>query len=175
MRKIELVNRNDWTELFNKESQVLCDIIGDCIHKVHHIGSTAINNILAKPVIDIILEVNSLEALDSHNQKMTDVGYTPMGEFGIEGRRFFTKGGDDRTHHIHAFIINDPNIIRHLAFRDYLNNNSELAEEYEKLKVTLQSKFATSPQEYSIGKNDLIQSLESKAMAWYKVQNKEFT
>ena len=49
-----------------------------------------------------------------------------MGEFGIEGRRYYRKGGHDRTHQIHAFKVGDSNILRHIAFRDYLRHHPEV-------------------------------------------------
>ncbi|MGP2917608.1 GrpB family protein [Serratia nematodiphila] len=60
--------------------------------------------IITIPTIDILLEVESLPALDSLNDRMRDMGYTPRGENGIAGRRYYIKGNGKRTHHVHAFI-----------------------------------------------------------------------
>lgn len=60
--------------------------------------------IITIPTIDILLEVESLPALDSLNDRMRDMGYTPRGENGIAGRRYDIKGNGKRTHHVYAFI-----------------------------------------------------------------------
>lgn len=61
----------------------------------------------AKPVIDMLLEVVSLSDLDRLDHVMVDLGYRPRGENGIARRRYYTKGGDARTHHLHAFVVGD--------------------------------------------------------------------
>ena len=75
----------------------------------------------AKPIIDIMPVVRDISLVDAHNKEFEALGYDCRGEFGIPGRRFFTKGGDNRTHHIHIFeLSNQTDIQRHLAVRDYL-------------------------------------------------------
>lgn len=89
---------------------------------VHHIGSTAITGIQAKPIIDLLVEVQCLTQVDEQNLPMEQLGYEVMGDFDIPGRRFFRKNNQDgiRTHHIHIFNHNSAQIKRHLAFRDYM-------------------------------------------------------
>ena len=73
----------------------------------------------AKPVIDILPVVRDLEAVDALNRRFEAAGYECMGEFGIKGRRYYRKGGEERTHQIHIFAAaNGKEIRRHLAFRD---------------------------------------------------------
>lgn len=134
-RVIEVIDyQAKWPELFADECELFKTHLGDTVVKVHHIGSTAVVGLAAKPVIDIILEVTSLVDLDSQQTLMTELGYTAKGENGIAGRRFFTKGGDARSHHVHAFERGDRHTKRHIAFRDYLRRNSELAHQYGLIK-----------------------------------------
>lgn len=74
--------------------------------------------------------------MDSLNQAMEGVGYTVRGENGILNRRYFTKGGSQRSHHIHAFTTGDAQIIKHLAFRDYLIKHNDVAIQYALMKKT---------------------------------------
>ena len=138
VRKLVLEAYNpDWPHLFEKEAKQLSEVFGEILVNIHHIGSTSIPMTCAKPVIDILVEVTNIESVDSRNPMLIELGYVPRGEAGIEGRRYFRKGGDERTHHIHAHEVGSPHIERHLNFRDYLRAHPEIAKEYCQLKKRL--------------------------------------
>lgn len=119
MRKIAVVPYDEkWPQLFEAESLLIKTVLGGVAENVHHIGSTSVPGLSAKPVIDILLEVSDISALD--NSAMTRVGYIARGENGITDRQYFIKGGDRRSHQVHAFAVGDIQVLRHLAFRDYL-------------------------------------------------------
>ena len=118
MRKIEVVPYNsEWPVLFEKEKKALLDLDIPTILGIHHIGSTAVEDLAAKPIIDILLEVDCLESLDQSQKKIEELGYESFGEFGIVGRRYYRKGKNIRSHQIHAFLASDPHSSRHIAFR----------------------------------------------------------
>lgn len=126
MRKVTLVAYDEqWPDLFETESSMLQITIGKVISRIHHIGSTSVPGLAAKPVIDILMEVVSLNELDNLNAAMERAGYTARGENGIQNRRYFTKGEDQRSHQVHAFALGDAQIVKHLAFRDYLIKKQE--------------------------------------------------
>jgi GrpB-like predicted nucleotidyltransferase (UPF0157 family) len=134
---------------------------------VHHVGSTAVPDIFAKPIIDILVEVQCVGRIDEFNQEMIEQGYLPKGEFGISGRRFFIKGDEERrSHHIHVFQTGDPAIERHLAFRDYMIAHPEEAQAYGCLKQELAREFPHDIDSYMAGKNDFIKEIERKAHTW---------
>jgi len=166
MRIIELKQENNWIEKIADEANQLKMKLGDVVIEIHHIGSTAIPGIFAKPTIDIILEVNNIADLDEKATILEELGYDAKGEFGVTGRRYFQKGGDNRTHHMHAFASGSKEIARHLLFRDYLRAHKHKANEYETLKLNLATKFKFSPEEYAQGKNELIEKLENEALVW---------
>ena len=119
MRVIEVVpHRPEWFTSFAEEAARISQGLNKTLVRIHHIGSTAIPGLAAKPIIDILLEVSSLAELDEAAPSLAALDYEAKGAFGIERRRYFQKGGDARTHQIHAFAIDDPHIVRHLAFRD---------------------------------------------------------
>jgi GrpB-like predicted nucleotidyltransferase (UPF0157 family) len=165
VRKIEVVPYNpDWPSLFKMEADRLGAILGQEAVAIHHIGSTAIPNIRAKPIIDILVEVQDIEKVDDFNTEMIRQGYRPQGEFGIPGRRFFIKGPDDaRTHHIHVFQTGHPEVQRHLDFRDYMVTHPEEAQAYSRLKETLAQRFPEDIEGYVAGKDGFIKDIDRKA------------
>lgn len=91
------------------------------------------------------------------NQAMERAGYTVRGENGISNRRYFTKGENQRCHHIHAFTTGDAQIIKHLAFRDYLIRNNDIATQYALMKKNAMLLCENDPHQYSIYNADFIQ------------------
>ncbi|MCT8140260.1 GrpB family protein [Anaerobacillus sp. CMMVII] len=169
MRRVEVLPYSvEWLEMFQEESEKLRDLFENEILNVYHIGSTAIPNIKAKPVIDIMVEVTNIGEVDKFNNKMEQLGYEVMGEYGISKRRFFIKGGDNRTHHVHIYEEGNEEIVRHLAFRDYMIAHPEEAMKYSELKLTLAEKFPTNIAKYIEGKNNYIKAIDDKTETWRK-------
>jgi len=87
-----------------------------------------------------------ISMIDVFNHAMMDSGYQPRGEYGILGRRFFTKNtAGSRTHHIHIYQVEHQEIARHLRFRDYLRTHPEDSLAYSQLKKALVEKFCNDP------------------------------
>ena len=127
-----------WPLLFRKEADAISRILGDNLVLIHHIGSTSVPFLAAKPIIDIMPVVKDLSDVDAVSEEFVKLGYEYLGEFGIKGRRYLRKGGQKRTHQIHIFQMeDDTNILRHLAFRDYLRSHRDVAMEYAELKKDL--------------------------------------
>ena len=165
--EVRVVQYNpDWVHQFEKEAKELADQIGSILNHVYHIGSTSVPGLMAKPVIDIMLDVSDLAELDKHSFKLANLSYEVLGENGIPGRRYFRKGGDNRTHQIHAFQSGDPNLIRHLAFRDYLIKNKSVAEAYGALKFAIAERCSGIKQ-YCDEKDAFIKYHEAIAVEWY--------
>lgn len=156
-----------WIQLFEKEAVIIRDIFKDELVEIHHIGSTAVPHLKAKPIIDMMPIVRDIEQVDRFNESMMEIGYEPLGEFGLNGRRYFRKGGENRTHQIHAFQYdNEFEIERHLAVRDYLISHREDMMTYGKLKERLANQFPNDIEGYSHGKHDFVQNLERRAVEW---------
>lgn len=106
MRKAEVFSYNEnWKQMFRDEAKKLRSIFGNEIIDIHHIGSTSVPELKAKPIIDILSVVRDIHIIDNNNDEMKKVGYEPKGENGIPGRRYFQKGGDNRTHHVHIYQL----------------------------------------------------------------------
>ena len=168
-RKIEVVDyRPEWEGMFKQEAKAIRKILGKNCVAVYHIGSTAVKGLAAKPIIDIMPVVKDLAETDERRAAFEEIGYEWMGEFGIAGRRYLRKGGDERTHQIHIFAQADTgNIARHLAVRDYLRAHPEEAAAYASLKVRLAAKYPRDIEGYCDGKEAFVRALERRALAEY--------
>jgi GrpB-like predicted nucleotidyltransferase (UPF0157 family) len=170
LRKVEVCSFNEkWDMMFKEEAERLKAIFGNTILEIHHIGSTSVPGLKAKPIIDIMPIVSDIYLVDSYNNEMIEIGYNPKGENGIPGRRYFQKGGDNRSHHIHVFQSGSDEIKRHLAFRDYLCNHRIMKEKYGDLKEQLAKQFPYDIESYINGKAELVKEIELKALYWYKL------
>ncbi|MDT2830650.1 GrpB family protein [Vagococcus carniphilus] len=169
MQKIKVVSyKKEWPELFNEEKETIKSFMTNNLVEIYHIGSTSVPNLAAKPVIDILLIVENIAELDNLNPKFEAIGYEALGEFGMPGRRYFRKGGDDRTHQIHAFQYDSIfDIERHLAFRDYLIHHERVAKKYGELKAELALKYPECIDSYGDGKDAFVKETEKKALIWY--------
>lgn len=173
LRTVEVVPYDPrWPLLFEDEAALLHHTLGDVAVQVHHIGSTAVPGLAAKAIIDILLEVTSLEALDALNEAMRAIGYEARGELGIPRRRYFPKGDLDRTHQVHAFAAGDEHVIRHLAFRDYLRAHPETAREYGELKLAVARECDHDIERYCDGKDAYVKALEARALLAYEGDRK---
>ncbi|MGI6010112.1 MAG: GrpB family protein [Ruminococcus sp.] len=156
-----------WPDLFEKEKKLIQNILKDNCRAIYHIGSTSVEGMKAKPIIDIMPVVKSLGLADEKREEFENEGYEYLGEFGIPGRRYLRKGGDERTHQIHIFEQkNFQEIERHLALRDYLRYHREEAEAYGELKRRLALRFPYDIEGYCEGKDAFVSELEKKAMKW---------
>jgi GrpB-like predicted nucleotidyltransferase (UPF0157 family) len=156
----------NWQHQFIEEAKQIEAIFSHNFVTIHHIGSTSISNMPAKPTIDILLVVNSIEQVDDNNQQMAELGYDAWGEYHISGRRFFVKGKNKRTHHVHTFEVDSTEIDRHLHFRDYLIAHPDEAKGYADLKLELAKKFAHDRRAYVVNKKTRVEALEEKAIIW---------
>ena len=154
-----------WPDKFRAEANAIRVALPEVLEDIHHIGSTAIPGIVAKPVIDLLLVVTELEQLDACASSLVDLGYQSMGEFGIPGRRYFRRDTADgvRTRHVHAFPVGSPQIQRHLAFCDFLRAHPEEAKRYGALKLDLAKRFSPDVARYTDGKSAFIRDIEERA------------
>jgi GrpB-like predicted nucleotidyltransferase (UPF0157 family)/RimJ/RimL family protein N-acetyltransferase len=168
MRAIIVTDPNPaWKNSFLEESERLRAALGSVVVDIHHIGSTAIPAIKAKPIVDMMLVVSQIENLDGYDDVMRGLGYLVKGEHGIPGRRFYIKGSEEqRSHHLHAFALGSAHIGRHLRFRDYLCAHPAEALQYSHLKARLAQEHPDDIEAYMDGKHELIQELDRRALAW---------
>ncbi|WP_414046321.1 GrpB family protein [Macrococcus equi] len=166
--KVRLSEYNSmWKKSYEDECERLMEVIKDEIIKFEHFGSTAVPGMKAKPVVDMMVLVKDIYQIDKYNSQFIKLGYEVAGEWGIPGRRFMRKGGENRTHHIHIYQYDHPEIFRHLAVRDYLLVHPEEVKAYSDLKTRLTESFDETP-EYRNAKHDYVVALERRALDYFK-------
>jgi GrpB-like predicted nucleotidyltransferase (UPF0157 family) len=168
MRKMEVQSYDPvWPLLYHAEAARLKEAFGEQLLSIHHIGSTSVPGLAARPTIDILVEVHDIAAVDALNSALIALGYEPYGEFGIPGRRYFPRvSGETHTHHVHVFQAGDPQSLRHLVFRDYLIAHPDKAHAYGRLKTNLAVRFPFDVSGYLDGKDAFIKALERCALDW---------
>lgn len=166
-REVKVVPHDPaWREKFEAEAAALRSVLGEEAIAIHHIGSTSVPGLAAKPTIDVLIEAREIEKVDDFDGAMAERGYEAWGEYGIPGRRFFVKNrGSKRTHNVHVFQAGTPEVERHLAFRDYLIQDPETALAYETLKKDLAEKHPTDMESYVDGKDAFIKEAERRAIS----------
>lgn len=167
---VELVPPStQWAVDAKKESERLAQAIGETLVAIHHIGSTAIPAIMAKPTIDLLPLVRSITTLDTRKEALVALGYDWRGEFGLPGRRFLTITRDGkRLFNVHCYEESNAEAIRHLAFRDYLRAHPAIAKAYETEKLKAQALQPNDVLAYNDAKNDWIKTTEKAALVWYR-------
>ncbi|MCK5831114.1 MAG: GrpB family protein [Methylococcales bacterium] len=167
-RIIEVVDFDPiWKKSFESEKIALLNAIGSNLVKIEHIGSTSVIGLIAKPVIDILVEVVNLESLDASKNDLETLKYIVKGENGIVGRRYFQKGGNQRRYHVHAFKTGNFNLVRYRAFKEYLIAHPIIASEYGQIKKKAVLNCENDINLYMAQKNDFIQKYVKLAIEWY--------
>lgn len=150
-----------WASLFASERARLLEAAPGAIVDVHHVGSTAVPGIVAKPVIDILVVLRRF-LCDEEITAVSEPVYEYRGEYGIPGRQYFSRRTEP-AFHIHAFLETNQEVERMLRFRDYLIANSEAAQEYEALKLRLANDLRLSREEYTRAKEAFVRRIDRLA------------
>lgn len=144
-------------------------VLGDNLVTVHHIGSTSIPGLLAKPIIDLLPVVADLAALDAAMPRITALGYECHGEYGIPGRRFCALPGENtRIVHLHFFEQGADEILHNLAFRDYVRAHPQVAADYAAEKRRARHLHLDNSHGYTTEKSAYVAATLRDALAWYR-------
>ena len=146
----------EWSDLAIQEISYLQTVLGDLIFRINHIGSTAIKGIWAKPIIDILVETDKTANFTAIKNHLVKAGYICMNEnkTGLDFNKGYTSNGfADKVFHIHIRLTGNNDEI---YFRDYLNTHSDVAKDYEKLKLSLWKPFEHDRDGYTNAKSDFI-------------------
>lgn len=157
-----------WKEWYEEESARLKNALAGHGVKLHHVGSTAIEGICAKPIVDILAEAGEGEDVEELAEIIAENGYICMSEG--EGRKSFNRGYTEdgfaeRVFHLHLRRAGDND---ELYFRDYLNRFPAVAEEYAALKLGLAERFRRDRDGYTAAKGDFVKKYTAIAKALYR-------
>lgn len=166
---VELQDHNPkWKELYAKEAKTLKEVLGDRIIEIEHVGSTSIEGLKAKPIIDMLVVINSLDEIPEIEELLKDYDYSNRGSQGVSDRCFFAKGPEEsRSHYVH-FTEPKSETYYHLKyFKKYLLEHEEYKQKYCNLKQELAIKYADERSKYTASKNDFIKSVIKLAREEY--------
>ncbi len=152
-----------WPRMFAAERILLEGAIGDWIAGgVHHVGSTAVPGLDAKPIIDILVGVESLQASRPCFEPLSRLEYL-YAPYRPEEMHWFCKPDPSRrTHHLHLIPVDHRRYGEELRFRDRLRRDPVLAGEYGVLKRDLAARFRDDREGYTDGKGDFVRSALSQ-------------
>lgn len=146
-----------WPAKFDAERLALVAVLAPWLAgRIEHIGSTAILGLCAKPVIDIMAPVHSLEASRPALEAARQAGYMYF-PYKPDVMHWFCKPSPEfRTHHLHLVPMGSPLWNDRLAFRDALRGNPELAADYATLKTRLAVEFREDREAYTDAKTPFV-------------------
>lgn len=157
----------DWPSQFSKLANTLRPIFDDSAIRIEHIGSTSIPGMSAKPQIDIMVEVRSLDAVREVYEAMEAAGFAAKGDYGgsLENEEYFTKDSPsgERLASVHVYEVGHPKVARNLKFRDYLRTHPDEARRYERTKLELFNKYTDDYPAYNRAKEGFITEINRKS------------
>ena len=159
-------HNSDWKKYYDEEKALLEKQFGSLLVRINHIGSTAVEGLIAKPTVDILLEVKPDSSSDDVRASAVKCEYMVMAEkkapeYRLDLCKGYTpQGFADRVFHLH---IRHPGDWDEIVFRDYLRQNPRKAEEYAKLKIKLQKRFRHNRDAYTEAKGDFIRACVKEA------------
>ena len=159
-------HNSHWADWFDEEAKLLKRLFPAAVF--HHVGSTAINGIMAKPIVDMLMLVDSVEEMKQVASVLQDNGYIVMSESEkrISLNKGYTENGfAEKVFHLHIRLENDCDEI---YFRDYLNAHTDIAKEYEKLKLRLWKEYEHDRDGYTAAKTEFVKRYTEIGKLWRK-------
>ncbi|WP_261576283.1 GrpB family protein [Frankia gtarii] len=163
---IEITDYNPrWPDSFAVVRDRLAHVLGVLTHRIEHVGSTAVPGLPAKPVIDIDVVIRTRDDLPAVIARLQAAGYHHRGDLGITGREALRTPPNTPAHHLYVCAADNPELERHLRFRDVLRTHPQTAQAYAALKRSLAAKFRTNRDAYTESKTTFIEQVLAKAIA----------
>ena len=153
-----------WPRMFESIRHEILELLGDLAVTVHHVGSTAVPGMSAKPIIDLDVEIRSPSEFPAVRDRLQMAGYFHEGDLRIKGREAFGYEGKAhlQKHHLYVCASNSRELHRHLTFRNYLRTHSEAAREYSSIKETAAAQHPDDIEGYMAFKHDCIAAIYRK-------------
>lgn len=150
---------SEWECLFEQEARQLCSELKGIILAVEHIGSTSIPGMDAKPILDMMIGVKSMNHVGAVLENLAKLGYQRRVNGDLPDRVFLVKGPESlRTHHLSVTYMKSPFWDEHILFRNALRKDAALAAQYLELKRNLAKQFRADRRSYTAGKEQFIRS-----------------
>lgn len=155
-----------WPVVFDELSQVLHKHLKEVALSIEHVGSTSVHGLAAKPIIDLVVVIESADLLPEVSSILSKLGYSHKGNGGIEGRESFDRSNahvpfdgascEWLDHHLYVCAKDNAELRRQITFRDFLRNHPGAAQEYGTLKQSLAAQFRHQRSAYTDAKTDFV-------------------
>lgn len=155
-----------WALEFKHLGSSLRKALGDVACRIDHIGSTSVEGLAAKPIIDIQISVRALEPVDSYLPQMEALGYVWHKDNPEKTKRYFREALGQRRTHIHVRKLGSWHEQYALLFRDYLRLHSEDQGTYEAVKRNLAAQHRHNRHAYTVAKDDIFWEMIRRADRW---------
>ncbi|WP_151736406.1 GrpB family protein ['Paenibacillus yunnanensis' Narsing Rao et al. 2020] len=154
-----------WKNEFRRIQARMLEIAGDLIIAAEHVGSTSVEGLPAKPIIDIDLVMESYDTLPVIIERLGLHGYVHEGNMGIEGREAFRATRDDgfMPYHLYVCPKDGKGYLEHIAFRDHLRDHPDARDAYGQLKLALAEQFREDREGYGSAKTAFVQGILREA------------
>ena len=153
-----------WKSAFEEIKQEIEDVLGDLILGVEHVGSTSVEGLSAKPIIDIDVVIKDYSVFAAVVQELETIGYFHEGDLGIQDREAFQYANKLhlQKHHLYVCPQYSKELLHHVAFRDYLRNNPDAVQKYSLVKETAATLFPDDIEKYMEYKAPCIEELYAR-------------
>ena len=160
--------QNNWVKEYEEGGKTIQKLLGSRVLEIHHIGSTSIPGLEAKPIIDMLLVIKSFDEIDEIDEILNPYAYENRGMQGVSDRYFFAKGPDGaRTHYLHITTPFSDTYYNQIYFKKYLLEHPEYIQKYAELKKDLARQFKDERAKYTAGKSAFIQEVVRLAKKEY--------
>jgi len=161
---VKLEPYNDkWSKLFDEQRELLSSQLKELIIAIEHVGSTSIEGLFAKPIIDIAIGVSSLDVIIELKEKVKALGYVEV-PVSIDGKHVFARYKEKKiTHFLHIMIYNQNLWIDRISFRDYLRSDIDAKIAYITLKEELADKYPNDVVSYTNAKKEFVNNILKRA------------
>ena len=150
-----------WKQDFLKIKTELADALGQLAIEIEHVGSTSVQGLSAKPIIDIDVVIQDYSVLEDVVSSLGKIGYRHEGNLGIVGREAFKYDGKEhlKKHHLYVCPKDSPELRRHIAFRDFLRTHPEAVREYSRIKEEGAKQYPDDIERYIEHKSPFIEKV----------------
>lgn len=155
---------NRWKNEFAKIKDTLQDELCNCVITIEHVGSTSVEGLSAKPIIDIDIVIENYDIFDVVKSKLEMLGYSHRGDMGVKDREAFgyENKAELMKHHLYVCPKYSAELNRHIVFRDYLRTHNDDMEQYGKIKAESAKLYPTDIDNYILAKSPCVVAIYRK-------------
>ncbi|HOQ29247.1 MAG TPA: GrpB family protein [Armatimonadota bacterium] len=156
-----------WAARYREEARVIRSALDALAVDVQHVGSTAVPGLMAKPILDIAVAVEALEAIPEVVRRLVATGYIDRGDAGRNGGYLLARESEPEVRVVHTHLVcrDDDQWRNYLAFRDLLRGDPEIRAGYARLKRELAARFPNDRRNYTAGKEAFVRSALIQALS----------